>query len=153
MKGSLRAKVFLAATSLMLGQGCGDTPYVDASRTEATVTGVVKVKGQPATGGEISFNPSNRDRKVGAFTAPIGKDGTYAIKTYTGENEVRFMGDVNTAYPMIGMLKKFCEVTGGGQQQDFDLLADDDSGGGSYKTKMMTKGAANAGARRGGRSM
>ncbi len=88
---------------------------------------MVKVKGKPAAGGQISFNPSNRDRKVAAFNAPIGPDGSYTIKTYTGENEVRFAGDVDKAYPMVGMVKKFCVVTGGGQQQDFDLLADDQS--------------------------
>jgi hypothetical protein len=128
MNGSLRAIVSLtAATVGVLGQGCSDTPYVDTSQTEVTVSGVVKVKGQPASGGQISFNPSNRDRKVPAFTAPIGPDGSYTIKTYTGENEVRFAGDVNKAYPMVGMIKKFCIVTGSGQHEDFDLLGEPDS--------------------------
>ena len=129
MKGLLRAIVSLtAATLVALGQdGCSGTPSVDTSLTEVTVTGVVKVKGNPASGGQISFNPSNRDRKVRAFTAPIGPDGSYTIKTYTGENEVRFAGDLTKAYPVLGMAKKFCVVTGGGQQENFDLLGESEN--------------------------
>ena len=45
--------------------GCGDgKPSVDSSLTEATVTGLVSVKGKPATGGTIRFNPSNSGRIV-----------------------------------------------------------------------------------------
>ena len=110
-----------------------------------TVTGVVTVKGKPASGGQITFNPSNRDRKVPAFAAPIGQDGSYTIKTYTGENEVRFAGDVDKAYPMLGMTKKFCVVTGGGQQQDFDLLSESENQSG--KLKYMEAGSAKGNAR------
>jgi hypothetical protein len=126
---------FLTALAL----GCDGTPPIDTSLTEVTVTGVVKVKGTPATGGQISFNPSNRDRKVSAFSAPIGADGSYTVKTYTGENEVRFAGDVDKAYPMIGMIKKFCIVNGSGQHEDFDLLSDADDQ--SPKLKQMQAGA------------
>jgi len=104
-----------------------------------TVTGVVKVKGQPASGGQIAFNPSNRDRKVPPFSAPIGQDGSYTIKTYTGENTVTFGGEVAKAYPLLGMTKKFCVVTGGGQHEDFDLLSESESDTG--KIKMMSKAA------------
>ena len=123
---------------------------MDTSLTEVTVTGVVTVKGQPATGGQISFNPSNRDRKVPAFTAPIGQDGSFTIKTYTGDNEVRFAGDVAKDYPMLGMIKKYCVVTGGGQEQNFDLLGDEQSAQVSQKSKMMSKAAdkAKSGGRR-----
>ena len=146
MNRSLRAFGSLAAAILLAqGTGCSDTPSVDTSLSEVSVSGVVKVKGQPATGGQISFNPSNRDRKVSAFSAPIGPDGSYTIKTYTGENEVRFTGDVDKAYPMVGMVKKFCVVSGGGQKEDFDLLEDAQSEGETYKTKMMLKGAGKAG--------
>ena len=37
--------------------------------------GVVTVKGEPATGGVILFNPSNSGRIVPARTAEIGPDG------------------------------------------------------------------------------
>jgi hypothetical protein len=146
MKGSLQPIASLAAVLFVAGVlGCSDTPSVDTSRTEVKVNGVVKVKGKPAAGGQISFNPSNRDRKVAAFNAPIRPDGSYTIKTYTGENEVRFTGDVDKANPMVGMVKKFCIVSGDGQQQDFDLLADDQSEVESPKTKMMVKGAGKSG--------
>ena len=118
---------------------------MDTSLTEVTVTGVVTVKGKPASGGQITFNPSNRDRKVPAFAAPIGQDGSYTIKTYTGENEVRFGGDVDKAYPMLGMTKKYCVVTGGGQQQDFDLLGESENQSG--KLKYMEAGSAKGNAR------
>jgi hypothetical protein len=141
MKGSLRAVVSLAAaTFVALGQGCDGRPSMDTSTTEVTVTGVVKVKGQPASGGQISFNPSNRDRKVSAFTSTIGQDGSYSIKTYTGENMVTFGGEVAKTYPALGITKKYCVVTGGGQQQDFDLLGDEQPAGYAAKGKMMEKG-------------
>ena len=140
MTGSLRAIVCLTAATLgALGQGCSNTPSVDTSTTEVTVTGVVTVKGKPASAGQISFNPSNRDRKVRAFSAPIGKDGSYTIKTYTGENEVRFSPDMDEAYPMLGMTKKYCVVSGSGQQQNFDLLSESESA--TAKNKMMEKGS------------
>ena len=65
--------------------GCGDgKPWVDTSLKEATVSGVVSVKGKPADGGTILFNPSNSGRIVPSRTAKIGPDGSYTIKTYTG---------------------------------------------------------------------
>jgi hypothetical protein len=153
MKRSLQAIASLTAVLFVAGvEGCSDTPSVDTSRKEVTVTGVVKVKGKPAAGGQISYNPSNRDRKVAAFSAPIGSDGSYKIKTYTGENEVRFAGDVDKANPSVGMVKKFCVVSGDGHQQDFDLLADDQSGGESPKTKMMLKATGKSGTGGGARS-
>ncbi len=140
MNGSLRALFSLTAAALVaIGQGCDGTPSVDTSRSEVTVTGVVKVKGKPASGGQIAFNPSNRDRQVLPFSALIGQDGSYSIKTYTGENTVTFGGDLAKAYPALGLTKKYCVVTGGGQQQDFDLLSDDQSAEESAKTKMMSK--------------
>src|SRR5262249_38501487 len=73
---------------LAAGHGCNDgTPAVDSSTNEATVTGVVRVKGVPADGGEVVFNPSNRFRIVPSKTATIGADGTYTVSTYTGGNE------------------------------------------------------------------
>jgi hypothetical protein len=146
MRGSSRAIVWCtAATLVTLVVGCDDTPSIDTSRNEVPVSGIVNVKGQPATGGQISFNPSNRDRKVPAFTAPIGPDGRFTIKTYTGENEVRFAGDVAKDYPMVGMLKKYCNVSGGGQEQNFDLMSDDESALVTTKSKKVSKAAPKAG--------
>lgn len=146
MNGPLRAIAALAAAALVaLAAGCSGTPYVDTSTTEVTVTGVVRVKGKPASGGQISFNPSNRDRKVPAFTASIGEGGSYTIKTYTGENTVTFGGEVAKAYPTLGMAKEFCVVTGEGQVQDFDLLGDDKSTGYAAKGQMASKRKAGGG--------
>src|SRR5262245_46326446 len=82
-----------AAATLWLAGGCGEGPpagSVDSSKTEATVKGVVKVNGTPATEGELIFDPSNIYRKdAQPRTAPIGQDGSYTVKTLTGENAVR----------------------------------------------------------------
>lgn len=78
-----RPWLILAAACLL--QGCGDgKPWVDTSMTEATVSGTVAVKGIPATGGKILFNPSNAKRIVPTRIADIGPDGSYTIKTLTG---------------------------------------------------------------------
>src|SRR5437773_1460517 len=89
---------FLLAMSLLSWAtvpGCGDgKPSVDTSLTEATVTGVVTAKGEPVSGGTIHFNPSNSGRIVPTKSAEIGPDGTYTIKTYTGDNRVTYGGAV-----------------------------------------------------------
>src|SRR4051794_28974668 len=60
MIGSRRRFADLLAMTLLIvssGQGCGDgKPYVDKSMNEATVSGIVKVRGKPAEGGTILFN-------------------------------------------------------------------------------------------------
>jgi hypothetical protein len=74
--------------------GCGgQAPSVSSSTDEADVKGTVTIKGKPATGGEIAFDPSNIHRKdVRLYTTKIGSDGTYALKTLVGENAVRVSG-------------------------------------------------------------
>jgi hypothetical protein len=105
--------------------GCDDgTPPVDSSKTEATVIGVVKVKGVPAAGGEVVFNPSNRFRLVPARTATIGADGTYRVTTYTGGNEVSFSGEVASKNRGVGLLKQYVDVKSGENRADFDLMGD-----------------------------
>src|SRR4051794_15189478 len=85
----------IAVWTLAAVSGCGDgKPSVDTSLNEATVTGVVSVKGKPASGGKINFNPSNSGRIVPTKSADIGPDGTYSVKTYTGDNQVSFSGEV-----------------------------------------------------------
>jgi hypothetical protein len=105
--------------------GCGDgTPSMDTSLTEAVISGVVSVKGLPATGGTILFNPSNAGRIVPTRSAPIGPDGTYTIKTLTGVNQVSFEGEVATKNRGVGLLKDFAEVTSGTNQKNFDLMGE-----------------------------
>ncbi|MBX6315190.1 MAG: hypothetical protein IRY99_20115 [Isosphaeraceae bacterium] len=80
----------VTAAVLALGWGCSGKPPVSSSTEEATVTGKVFIKGKPATGGKVVFDPANYQRKdVTARTADIQKDGTYTIKTLVGGNMVR----------------------------------------------------------------
>ena len=95
---------------------------MDTSLTEASVSGFVSVKGVPATGGTILFNPSNAGRIVPTRSAPIGPDGAYTIKTLTGTNQVSFEGEVATKNRGVGLVKDFAEVTSGTNKKNFDLL-------------------------------
>jgi len=105
--------------------GCGDgKPWVDTSLTEATVSGIVTVKGKPASGGTILFNPSNSGRIVATKTAQIGPDGAYTIKTFTGVNQVSFDGEVASKNRGVGLLKESCDVARGDNKADFDLLGE-----------------------------
>jgi hypothetical protein len=112
-------------TAFLLGlAGCGEgKPGVDRSLTEATVSGTVKVRGTPAEGGTILFNPSNSDRLVATRSAAIGKDGTYTITTLTGGNQVTFDGEVATKNQGVGLAREYVEVKSGSNRADFDLLS------------------------------
>ena len=119
----------LLAASLVMALGCGDgRPAVDSSLTEAKVRGVVKVKGVPAEGGEISFNPSNVERKVATKTAKIGKDGAYEVTTYTGWNRITFGGDIVQKHNELGLAIRAFEVASGENNLDLDLLGENDGG-------------------------
>jgi hypothetical protein len=103
--------------------GCGDgKPSVDTSLTEATVSGVVSVKGKPATGGKINFNPANSGRIVGINSADIGPDGSYTVKTLTGDNQVTFSGEVGIKNPGVGLIREFAVVRSGENKVDYDLM-------------------------------
>jgi hypothetical protein len=105
--------------------GCGDgKPSTDTSLTEATVTGVVKAKGEPVTKGIISFNPANSGRLVSAKTAEIGPDGHYTLKTYTGDNIVTYGGEVAEKHRGVGLRKDFATVQRGENTFDFDVLGE-----------------------------
>ncbi len=80
----------VATVALALMAGCEDSkPSVDTSTAEGTVKGTVTVSGKLASKGEVQFDPANYKRKdVSARHAPIQEDGTYTIKTLTGENRV-----------------------------------------------------------------
>src|ERR1700733_12489466 len=113
----------LTLPGVALIAGCGDgKPGMDTSLNEATVSGVVSVKGVPASGGTILFNPSNAGRIVPTRSAPIGADGTYTIKTLTGTNQVSFGGEVATKNRGVGLVKDFAEVTSGTNTKNFDLM-------------------------------
>ena len=108
--------------SLALVVGCEDKPSVDTSKsTEATVKGTVKVGGAPATEGEIVFDPTNYLRKDATIrTAPIGKDGTYEIKTLTGANSIRLSGALAKKQPQLQSEVRDLDVKAGENTFDFE---------------------------------
>lgn len=114
--------------ALLGAAGCDDgRPAMDTSRTEARVTGTVKVQGKPAQGGgQIAFDPSNAERQVGAFVFPVGPDGTYSAKTFTGDNIVRFSGPMIKEHPELALATRYCPLAGGDNVLDFDLLGQGD---------------------------
>jgi hypothetical protein len=124
----LRLRQFPLLVALLtwpLAQGCDDgKPRVDTSLTEATVSGTVRVKGQPAEGGTIVFNPSNSERLVASKSATINKDGTYTITTYTGGNQILFDGDIARKNREIGLIRDYVDVHRGENTADFDLLSE-----------------------------
>ena len=122
----LRPKAFLLAIAFLTSAmvpGCGDgKPYHDTSLTEATVSGTVTAKGEPVTAGTISFNAANSGRLVAARTAEIGPDGHYSLKTYTGDNQVTYGGELAKKHMGVGLRKDFATVQSGANTFDFDVL-------------------------------
>jgi hypothetical protein len=136
-----RRGAFCFVMTLLSGtvlSGCGDgKPSIDTSMTEATVTGVVTAKGVPVTKGTINFNPSNSGRLVPTRTAEIGPDGTYTIKTYTGDNLVTYGGEVAAKHMGVGLKRDYANVQRGENKLDFDVL----EGGGKDPNFDLTKKA------------
>jgi hypothetical protein len=128
MTRSRRTALPISALALLAGAlipGCDDgKPSVDKSNTEATVSGKVTVRGVPAEGGTIQFNPSNSGRQVATRSAPIGKDGSYTITTLTGGNQVMFDGDVAAKNRGVGLLREYVDVQSGENHADFDLMGE-----------------------------
>ena len=86
-----RTRAFSALTLIGLAIcGCGSgAPSVSSSRTEATVHGKVTINGKAPATGEVTFDPSNvRRRDAPVNVGPIGKDGTYSVRTLVGSNNV-----------------------------------------------------------------
>ncbi len=125
-----RAIAGLSTAALLTLSGCdgGSAPSVDTSKTEATVKGVVKVNNTPATEGEIVFNPANNQRRdVAPRSAPIGKDGTYTIKTLTGGNEVKLGGSLAKKNPLLQRETRTVDVKSGENSYDFDATSSKDA--------------------------
>ena len=73
----------------LLASGCSDGPAVTGSMEEATIKGVVKIRGKAATGGKVSFRGSNVNRPdAKVVEADIAKDGTFTAKPLIGKNFV-----------------------------------------------------------------
>lgn len=79
----------LSATGLAGGCSFSDAPPISGSTTEVNLNGTVRVRGKPVTNGIVSFRTANINRPNAPLKeSPIGKDGTYSIKTLEGENFV-----------------------------------------------------------------
>lgn len=114
----------LAVAVLLVGHGCSEsTPQIESGSTKATVKGTVRIKGAPATGGTVVFDPSNYKRKSEPpRTAPIGKDGTYTVETLTGPNRVSLTGpEVMKALPEAQFQKLDYDVKSGDNSYDISL--------------------------------
>src|SRR5829696_5071225 len=124
MRNVLRGLAGLATAGLVLvASGCNDgRPSVESSTTEATVKGTVSIRGKPAPGGTVSFDPSNVSRKMeAARAAPIGKDGTYEVKTLIGLNRVSFSGPAFARERELQDATFQCDVQRGEQTYNMDL--------------------------------
>jgi hypothetical protein len=138
--------ITISVAAAFMVPGCGDgKPSTDTSLNEATVTGKVLVKGVPAAGGTIYFNPSNSGRIVPARTAEINSDGSYTVKTYTGDNQVTFGGDVAKTNIGVGLLREYASVQSGSNEIDFDLMG---PGGGKQGAIDLAKKSAQRGFQR-----
>jgi hypothetical protein len=116
MMRARRGIVGLAA-ALIACWGCGGgdgAPTVSSSTDEATVTGIVTVKGQPPAGSEITFDPSNINRPSATpRSAKIDADGKYTIKTLVGENSVSVHGPAIDKDPGLSTNSRVVDVKAG----------------------------------------
>jgi hypothetical protein len=84
--------------------GCGDgAPTASSSTEEATVHGIVRIDGKPASGGKITFRSANIARNTPDVSAEVGEDGSYTIKAYVGENQIRVTPPANRKTKGSGM--------------------------------------------------
>jgi hypothetical protein len=95
--------------------GCaGGTPSVSSSSEEASVKGTVTIQGKPASGGQITFDPSNINRKdARLYTTKIGPDGTYELKTLVGENVVSVQGPQIDRVPSLASNELHVDIKSG----------------------------------------
>ncbi len=102
--------------------GCGEKPSVDTTSAEGNVSGTVRVRGKPMTGGEITFDPSNYERAdAKPRKATIGSDGKYSVTTLQGRNIARIFGPTNKKEPQLGYGIHAIEVKSGDNSFDIDL--------------------------------
>jgi len=96
MNHARKVTTLLALMTLWVMGGCdggGGAPAVSGSSEEVTVKGTVTVKGKPATGGELAFDPANINRPDALPRhAKVGEDGTFTVTTLVGENMVNTEG-------------------------------------------------------------
>jgi hypothetical protein len=88
----LRGNGLMIAGALIttLWAGCGEGgPSVSSSTEKAKVHGTVTYKGQTLMKGTVTFDPSNKARKMAPMvTGDIKPDGTYTVETLVGLNSI-----------------------------------------------------------------
>jgi hypothetical protein len=113
-RATRRIVVLVGGLVVVACWGCGGGSSTTSSTTQADVKGTVTIKGKPATGGEIIFDPSNINRRdVGLNSAKIGSDGTYTVKTLVGENAVRVAGPQVNKDPTLSTNQVIVDVKSG----------------------------------------
>ena len=123
MRATLRASIYLvASTALITLSGCEAPPPAAAtSNTEVTVKGVVKVDATLASDGDVVFDPSNYQRQGVPRKAPIGKDGSYSIKTLVGQNTIKLGGELARKYQNLQHKQQVYEVQNGDNTHDLEF--------------------------------
>jgi hypothetical protein len=94
-------KIALVSPLLLVSWGCGGGGSSPSSTQESIVRGVVKVKGKPAARVNVTFDPSNSSRTVGARSTVTESDGSYTIETFAGENKVTVTGPETSKDPAV----------------------------------------------------
>ena len=88
------------------------------------MSGTVTVKGTPATGGRSCSTRATRIASCRPGSADIGPDGSYTIKTLTGDNRVTFEGEIATKNVGVGLVKEYARVESGDNHINFDVLGE-----------------------------
>jgi len=114
--------VLIQPVVLSAPTGCNDgTPSVSSSRQEGVVTGAVTVRGKPAGGGVVVFDPANVQRPdAAARRAEIAKDGSYSITTLVGGNVISISGPKFDKDEEVGTSQLTLDVPAG--ESEFNLV-------------------------------
>jgi hypothetical protein len=111
-----------ASTLFVATWGCDDgTTAVDTTTAEANVSGVIKVRGKPMDGGEITFDATNNKRSSAQRKATIGADGTYSITTLQGRNTARISSPMMKKEPQLAYGIHTIDVQPGENTFNIDL--------------------------------
>jgi hypothetical protein len=111
----------ITASVLVACWGCGGAADT-SSRTEVEVKGTVTIKGKPAKGGEVVFDPTNINRKDAPWSATkIGSNGTYTLRAMVGQNSVRVRGPQVDKDPSLATSLVIVEVKPGENTIPIDL--------------------------------
>ena len=76
----------------------------------------------PAGEGEVIYDPSNAQRPGVPRKAPIGKDGTYSIKTLVGQNTVRLGGEIAHKHQILQHSQQIYDVPSGDTTHDLEFI-------------------------------